>query len=245
MSLTQILIVMAGALAGGFVNGLTGFGTGITAIGIWLYAVSPPIAASLAVACSVIAQIQTLPMIWRSIEWPRLLPFAIPGLVGIPLGTWALSHTDPRHFKIGVGVLLVAYAAYALLRGRELAWTWGGRGADGTIGFAGGVLGGLAGLSGVLLVIWTDVRGYAKAHRRSILQAFNLGILAVAFASHAAYGFITREAGLAILIALPGTLLGAWAGTRVYMRLGDRGFQRAVMVLLLVSGVVLVWTSLR
>ena len=71
MGLDQIAVVLLGALAGGFVNGLTGFGTAITAMGLWLYAVSPPVAASLAIICSVISQIQTLPMIWRVIDWPR------------------------------------------------------------------------------------------------------------------------------------------------------------------------------
>ena len=37
----EALIVFAGALAGGFVNGLTGFGTGMTALPIWVYALPP------------------------------------------------------------------------------------------------------------------------------------------------------------------------------------------------------------
>ena len=35
------LTILAGALAGGFVSGLTGFGTGISALAIWLTAVEP------------------------------------------------------------------------------------------------------------------------------------------------------------------------------------------------------------
>ncbi len=75
MGIGELIVITGGALAGGFVSGLAGFGTGITAIGIWLYAVSPPVAASLVILCSVIAQIQTLPRIWRSIEAKRVLPF--------------------------------------------------------------------------------------------------------------------------------------------------------------------------
>ena len=41
----------------------------------------------------------------------------------------------------------------------------------------------------------------------------------------------------------PSTIGGAWAGALVYRRLGDRGFQQAVMALLLVSGLALIWTS--
>jgi uncharacterized membrane protein YfcA len=90
MEREQIILVLLGALAGGFVNGLTGFGTGITAIGVWLYAISPHVAASLAIICSIVSQLQTLPMIWRSIEWTRVLPCAIPGLLGVSIGTLLL-----------------------------------------------------------------------------------------------------------------------------------------------------------
>ena len=44
-------------------------------------------------------------------------------------------------------------------------------------------------------------------------------------------------------LGFPGTIGGAWAGALVYRRLGDRGFQQAVMALLLVSGLALIWTS--
>jgi len=35
----QIIIILAGALAGGLVSGLTGFGTALTAVGLWLFAI--------------------------------------------------------------------------------------------------------------------------------------------------------------------------------------------------------------
>jgi uncharacterized membrane protein YfcA len=52
-------------------------------------------------------------------------------------------------------------------------------------------------------------------------------------------GAIVRHA----LIALPATIAGAWSGSFAYRRLADRGYQRAVMVLLLISGIALLWTS--
>jgi uncharacterized membrane protein YfcA len=96
MRIEQFIVITVGALAGAFVSGLAGFGTGITAISIWLYAVSPPVAASLVVVCSVIAQVQTLPTIWHSIEAKRVFPFILPGVLGVPLGTMLLSHLDTR-----------------------------------------------------------------------------------------------------------------------------------------------------
>jgi uncharacterized protein len=57
----QIVIILIVALAGGLINGLTGFGTALTAIGLWLYVLAPPVAATLAILCSVVSQLQTLP----------------------------------------------------------------------------------------------------------------------------------------------------------------------------------------
>src|SRR6516165_3563799 len=109
MAAGQIIIVLLGALAGGFVSGLSGFGTGITAMGLWLYAISPPVAASLVIICSIISQLQTLPMVWHAIQWRGVLPYVVPGLIGVPVGTLLLSRIEPNLFKIGVGLFLVAY----------------------------------------------------------------------------------------------------------------------------------------
>lgn len=244
MGLEQVTIVFAGALAGGIVNGLTGFGTAITALGIWVYALSPTVASSLAIACSVVSQIQTLHLIWRSIQWKRVLCFVIPGMLGVPLGTFILPHVDPRIFKLGLGCFLVVYPAYVLLRERQIEKAWGGAAADGIVGFGGGVLGGLTGLSGVLPVVWTDVRGWSKEQRRAVVQFFNMAILSLALIDHAASGLLTRDVGLALLVALPGTVGGAWLGAFIYKRLADRGYQRIIMLLLLASGLALVWTGL-
>lgn len=239
----ELLIIFGGALAGGFVSGLIGYGTGLTAIGIWLYVVSPPVAAFLVIICSVVSQLQTLPMIWHAIEWRRALPFIVAGLMGVPVGTGLLSFIDLNSFKTIVGYFLIVYSAYSLF-GRRIGTAWGGRVMDCIAGFGGGLLGGLAGLSGPTVVVWTDVRGYGKARRRAILQPFNLSILTAALISHAATGLITRDLALTAAMALPGTICGAWVGAAVYRQLVDHSFQKVVMAMLFVSGSLLVWTSL-
>lgn len=244
MGLDQALIVLAGALAGGVVNGLTGFGTAITALGIWVYGISPTAASSLAIICAAVSQTQTLHLIWRSIQWKRVLCFVIPGVVGVPIGTLILPHVDPKIFKLGLGLFLVVYPAYVLVRRRQIEKAWGGRAADRIVGFGGGVLGGLTGLSGVFPVVWTDVRGWSKEQRRAVVQFFNLAILSLALVAHAASGLLTRQIGLDALIALPATIGGAWFGAFVYRRLADHSYQRIIMVLLLGSGLTLIWASL-
>ena len=92
--LSASLLVLVGAFAGGLVSGLTGFGTGMTALPIWLVGLTPALASPLVVICSIIGQLQTLPAIWHAIEWRRCLPFIAGGLTGYLLRTYFRVKND-------------------------------------------------------------------------------------------------------------------------------------------------------
>ena len=174
MSSIAFVLLFLGALAGGFVSGLAGFGTALLTLGIWLYVLPPAIAVPLVLICSIVAQTSTLPAIWRSIDFKLVWPFLIGGLLGVPLGTMLVAHADPRIFKLSVGVLLLVFPAALYFQPHRLALSFGGRVADAGIGFAGGILGGLAGLSGPLPILWASVRGWGKDERRSVFQIVQL-----------------------------------------------------------------------
>jgi len=241
---TYQIVILLGGLAGGLVNGLTGFGTGLTALTFWLYVVPPVVAAPMVVICSIVGQLQTLPKIWHAINWKSVLPFIVGGLIGVPVGTWLLPIVPVFAFKIFIGCFLIVFCSYMLSSGKTFNITFGGRYADGLIGLSGGVMGGIAGLSGAPATLWASLRGWGKDEKRSIFQAFNLTILSIALISEAASGLITREVGWSTLIALPGTLVGVWIGRKLYDRLGQTGFDRIVYLVLLLSGVMMIAFSL-
>jgi uncharacterized membrane protein YfcA len=83
MMTLAFVLLLVGALAGGFVSGLAGFGTALMALGIWLYVLPPSIAVSLVLICSIVAQTSTLPSFWRSIDFKLVWPFVIGGLAGL------------------------------------------------------------------------------------------------------------------------------------------------------------------
>jgi uncharacterized membrane protein YfcA len=243
MGTEYLVLVLLGGLAGGFVSGLAGFGTGITALGIWLYVLSPTVAATLVIVCSIGGQLQTLPKIWHAVEVRRVAPFIIPGLLGVPIGTMLLASVEVRTFKLAIGILLLAYSLHSLLHRAHSGYQWGGRTADSAIGLGGGILGGLAGLSGPLPTVWADIRGWSKEQKRSLFQVFNLTILCAALVSHFAAGLVTRDLVVAAAVALPGTFIGSWIGFALYTRLSERRFKEIILVLLCVSGIALVWTN--
>lgn len=232
--------IAAGGLAGGFVCGIAGFGTALTAIGVWLQILPPPVVAMLVVICTSTAQATSLPAVWHAVELRRVLPFLVPGLAAVPLGAWLLHMLDPRLVRLGVGVLLLVYSTFLLLRRPGGGVRWGGRRADAAVGFVGGVLGGLIGLSGALPTLWATLRGWNKLESRSVFQCFNLAVALLALATHVWSGMLTMAVARAAVVAVPAVFVGTRLGVRAWYRVGERGFRRVILVLLAISGALLV-----
>jgi hypothetical protein len=241
-----LAFVLLGALAAGFISGFAGFGTALVASGFWFHALPAPLVPPLVVLAGLAGQLVGFLKIRRSFAWGRALPYIAPGVLGVPLGVAALAVASPDALRLTVGLFLAAYAAFQLLGlARFAVGDWGGRGADGTVGFISGVLGGFAGLSGALPLVWLQIRGGPSALQRATYQPFNLVVLGLAAAGMAVAGQIDARVLAIAALCLPATLASAWFGARVYGGLGEAMFRRIVLVLLLTSGARLVVQALQ
>ena len=120
--MSTVLVLALGALCGGFVNGLAGFGTGLTALGFWLHVVSPT-----SPPWSVLWPGRSSPSTKRrAVAWQRAWPFLVGGVLGVPFGVAALRVIEPRTLK-GPRVLLVGYAGLTLALRRFPTVSGGGR----------------------------------------------------------------------------------------------------------------------
>lgn len=244
---TEIGVLTLGAVLGGFVNGLTGFGTALTAMPVWLQVMGPAPAAALGAAAGIVGQLRTLGLVWGSIDWRVAAPFVVAGLIGVPLGTMALPLIEPRPFKLGVGLVLVSYCSFVLLSGRarclELS-PRAERAGDALIGLGAGIMSGLAALSGPLTIVWATFKPWTRDQKRALFQAYNTVILTATLASSLLAGLLPGWFWTMLLITLPGTLAGVALGAALYRRLDDRRFDRLVLAVLLVMGVSLVLTNI-
>ena len=159
------------------------------------------------------------------------------GLIGVPLGAALLPYVDAQMFKRGVGLVLVVYAGTMLIARQKFRLAPRGRTAEVVVGFIGGLMGGLAGMSGVAPTVWASLQGWTKERRRGVFQAFNFTILSSVLIAHAFAGLVTATLLTAVLVALPGTFAGVAVGQRLYARLDDRDFDRVVLALLGCAGV--------
>jgi uncharacterized membrane protein YfcA len=233
-------LVVLGGFLGGIASGAAGFAYGVVATSIWLHAISPIHAALLVVTGGMINQGGLVWTIRRTIDFPRLWPFLVGGAVGVPLGVLLVLETNPRGIQIALAVFMILYGIYALFAPRLPHVSWGGRSADAAAGFFGGLVGGVAGLSGIAPAIWTQLRGWSKEAARSVYQPFILfaHVLTMLLIGVAA---LDREGVLLFLIAIPAVLLGSWTGWKIYGRLSERRFRQMLSALLIGSGLWLIF----
>ncbi|MBT6094849.1 MAG: sulfite exporter TauE/SafE family protein [Rhodospirillaceae bacterium] len=235
----EIAILLTGAFLAAFATGAAGFGDALIAISIWLYVLSPQEAVPLIVACGAVMSIYSLWKLGRQLDYSKLPAFALAGAVGVPVGAWILKFIEPDLFRMITGGFLVTYAGVFLLARSLPHITAGGRIADSGVGFAGGIMGGFAGLSGVLPTVWCGLRGWPKATQRGTFQPFLAIMHILALISLAFGGLVTMETAERFLWCLPALLLGVWLGLKIYRHLDEILFRRVVLGILLVSGIAL------
>lgn len=234
-----LLAFLAGAFLGGLVSGLFGFAMGIVVSSIWLHIIPPVDNTVLIIGCTAATQGYGIWKLRHALDWPRAAPFILGGAVGVPLGAALLAYSDPPIVRAAVGLLLVGYSLYSLAK-PVFKPVPAGFAADTGIGVLNGLLGGLTGLVGIILVIWCQIRGWSKDVTRATFQIVVLAIAIIAAASLAATGSLTAEQGKLYLLALPLMLAGTWLGFKLYGRLDEAAFRKAILVFLLLSGVALV-----
>lgn len=238
------LMIALGAALAGFVQGLSGFAFGLVAVSLWAWVLEPRLVATLVVFGSLVGQAVSAISVRRGFDLKQLLPFVFGGLAGVPLGVALLPQLDMDWFKLILGTLLVLWCPAMLMAKRIPRITRGGRTADVTVGFSGGVLGGLGGFTGVLPTLWCSVRGYPKDVQRAVIQNFNLSILLVTMGTYLTTGVITRDMLPLFAIVAPAMLLPALLGARLYHSISERHFRQLVLGLLAASGAAMLVSAL-
>ncbi|MEL7281032.1 MAG: sulfite exporter TauE/SafE family protein [Pseudomonadota bacterium] len=238
MGLETIIFLLLGAFAGGFVNGLSGSGTALFALGFYLVVVDPVTAVAIVALMSVLAGLQGMWVVRGEIlqKPKRLIRFILPGLLGVPLGILLLSIIEASFLRYAIAALLIIFGAYFGFRSalpkfsRPTPWL------DSGIGLTGGVLGGSAGLSGALPMVWLSLRPWSKLETRAVLQPFNMALLCTTVALLFFKGAYDATATKALLITIPAGLIAAQIGIYVFKRLTDAAFRRLLILLNLAMG---------
>src|SRR5947207_1136161 len=232
----DLALFLAGAFAAAFVTGLAGFAFAIVAAAVWLHFMAPAQATPLIIAFGLIVQGVSVWKLRCAIQWKRLMPFLVGGVIGVPIGAELLCWAAPGDLRIAVGAILVLFSLWNLFRPNLASMARAGVVADGAVGLVNGIIGGSTGLAGIAAVIWCSLRSWPPAEQRAVFQPAGVAVFAMSALWLGGAGMIGGDTLILFLIGLPALALGTWAGLQLFGKLDDQAFRRIVLVLLLISG---------
>jgi uncharacterized membrane protein YfcA len=147
------------------------------------------------------------------------------------------------YLRRGIGVLLVLFGLYNLMRPKLPDMKNAGGIADGGVGVLNGVLGGSTGLAGVLPMMWSGLRGWTRDEQRAVFQPTGVATFLMSILVFGGVGFVTPDTIKLFLIGLPVLIVGTLLGWACYGKLNEASFRKIVLSLLLVSGIMLLTTG--
>jgi uncharacterized membrane protein YfcA len=228
----DIVILAAATLAAGFLRGVTGFGFALAAVPLYSLSVPPLQAVILAQMLQIAAAPVDFMQVRRHVDRRALGLLCAGALVFTPVGAFFALRLPADVLRLAIAVV-VLMGLVALLARFTVP---GGRVATMIAGAMAGLLGGLAAMPGPPAVAYFLGRGTDRRVSRASLLLFfaftacmALGSLALA-SDVLRWEMLTRAAA-----AWPLMILGTWAGTRLFERLGDGHYRIAALAVLFVS----------
>lgn len=238
LSVAQYLAIFASLFVGTLLQGAVGFGSGLLAIPLMLWA-GIELPTAIATVPGAVA-VQTVYNLWRyraHVPWSQTIGLTIWRYLGLPLGLALLlilakQTLDTAKQVIGGAIVLVlAVQWFAKIKPREhLHWGW-----TPLTGVASGTMAGAIGMGGPPVVLWVMAHDWPSRTSRAFLWlTFLLLIPPQSAAMVYLFGWpIAYALGLGVAAA-PLVILGARLGQTLGEKLNRRRLRVVALLLLLI-----------
>ncbi|MEM1382917.1 MAG: sulfite exporter TauE/SafE family protein [Pseudomonadota bacterium] len=238
-------LVVAAFFAGGFVKGAIGLGLPVVVLPVLAVAMSLRDALAIFLLPAIFANL------WQATNGPwlgtlvrRMWPFLGAAVLGILAGASVLAGSRSETMALVLGLLLIAYASYALLAprlpepGPREVWMSPAAGASA------GVLFGMSGLFIIPGILYLET---LRMPRDQFVQALGLTFITISLTlalAMARYSLVTVEHVVLAGVGFLPMWAGLWCGTRIRRRISEPQFRKLFFVALIVVGVYLIAKSL-
>jgi uncharacterized membrane protein YfcA len=236
------IFVLSVGLIAGMVSGIIGTGSSIMLLPVLVYNFGPKQAVPIMAVAAVMANLSRVLMWWRVVDWRAFLAYSIPGVPAAALGARTLLELSPHLIDISLGlffIVMIPFRHWVKKRNFSIR-LW-------QLALAGALIGYLTGIvlsTGPLSVPVFTAYGLSKGAFLSTEAASSLLL-------YVSKVLTFRELGaMPLSVFLQGVLVGAslMAGTFVgkvfVMKMSEANFQRLLDLLLLASGLSLLWAAL-
>jgi uncharacterized membrane protein YfcA len=231
-----VLFILAVAFIAGLARGFSGFGAALIFMPLASSVIGPQSTAPLLLIIDAVAALGLLPRGWLLADRPSVGTMTLGALIGVPLGTYALTRMDPLALRWSI-VLLVVLLLGLLMSG----WRYHGRPATPLTVGVGGLAGFFSGAAQVggppVVAYWLGGGGNGEVVRANIILYFALSS-ALTAASYLAGGLITRPVLALALVTGPFYGSGLYLGSHLFGRTSERGYRWACYGLIAVASIV-------
>jgi hypothetical protein len=242
LDLELIAVSIAAVMAIGFMKGA--FGGGFAIIGIPLLAlVMDPIKAGSLLAPLFVAMDLYALRFWRPHTWSRPdLFLLVPGLLaGVATGYLVLEYVDRRLVEVLMAVTTLLFAFLWWRRSSSAAIRPRSNGKAVLAGTASGITTMVAHSGGPPLAMYLLPLGLSKeVYAGTTSVFFTIGNLIKA-GPWLAVGDLSSDFWILMVLCLPASLFGVWAGWKLHGRLNQEQLYRLCYCLLVVTALKLLW----
>lgn len=220
-----------------FIRSLTGFGSALVSIPLLALFLDLKFAVPLEALFEVGFSVLLISKVYKSISKITLIPMIIGAIIGSLLGTYILYSFPNLYLKKILGIAIIAFALNLLMR-KTISHVKPIPSSLGVLaGTAGGVFGGLFGISGPAFVIYLA----HKLKTKEVLRATLIGLFAIDYSwrlcVYAIAGLLTMETLKFSLLLTPALVLGTILGHKSHFLISEKRFIQVIVFILIVSGI--------
>lgn len=241
IELPQLATIWVAILFASLLRSFTGFGFALAAVPIFSIFLSPVQSVVLCASLSLFIGIITLPNYHDKKQFPLLWPLLLMSLVGTPLGAFFLADLPLRYFKFGIGVAVVIssillnfHSKNSQFNNRASGWKRYGRY---LAGFLSGLLNGAFSIPGPPIILYVMSTISVPKIARSIMISFFTLSAALAIATYALHGFVTKELFYLFFFSTPIMWIGEKMGHLLFRRYGNSLYRLISLITLFFIGI--------
>ncbi|HET57627.1 MAG TPA: sulfite exporter TauE/SafE family protein [Deltaproteobacteria bacterium] len=232
------LLLCIVAFGAGFIQGLSGFGSVLLSLPLLALFLDIKTVIPLVALFGEALTIFLLVQLRRHWDWRKIYPLFLGSIPGIPVGVVLLARTDGQLLQIIIGIVLIIYALYGLLF-KPVVVTMGKVWAY-AFGFTAGFLGGAVSAAGPPVIVYTSLQSWTKDEIKITLQGFFAASGIIVVTCQAVGGLVTGTVLYYFVAGLPLLLVGTWAGSLLYGRIGESAFRRVMLIVMGLLGLFMI-----
>jgi uncharacterized protein len=239
----QTLAVLGILFFSTFVRSAFGFGDALIAMPLLAMVVGIRTATPLVALVAGTIALTILVGNWRHVQVKSAWRLVVSSIVGIPIGLFLLGEGCEGMMKPLLALIVILFSVHQLARpgilrlsSERTSWLFG---------FAAGILGGALNTNGPPLVVYGSMRQWNPATFRATLQGYFFTTGWFILLGHFLAGLWTSDLLTLYAGSLPVVLPAVFLGGRLHRVIPEGRYDRAIHVLLLAVGALLLYDAVR